>query len=227
MATHPPKLARMTDPLLHLRAIGVRLGDTPILRGVDLRVDAGEVVGLVGANGSGKTTLLRIAATLLVPTSGEGDVLGAGLTDDARYDIRSRIGLIGHTPALYPNLSLEENTRFVAHLMGAKPGSVGAALDQVGLAGARHRQAVQCSHGMQRRAEFARLLITRPDLLLLDEAHAGLDRHAADLVAFILQDVRSRGGGAMLVSHEHNRMAPLVDRVVELWNGSIRDWEES
>lgn len=215
----------MTDPLLDLRAVGVRLGDTPILRGVDLRVGAGEVVGLVGSNGSGKTTLLRVAATLLVPTSGSGSVLGAGLTEESRYDVRSRIGLIGHTPALYPNLSLEENTRFVAQLTGAAPGSVGAALDQVGLAGARHRRAVQCSHGMQRRAEFARLLITKPDLVLLDEAHAGLDRHAADLVAFILQDVRSRGGGAMLVSHEHNRMEPLVDRVVELWNGAVRDWQ--
>jgi len=217
----------MTDLLVALHGIGVRLGDTPILRGLDLQVGAGEVIGLVGANGSGKTTLLRVVATLLVPTSGKGEVMGAGLTDEARYDIRSRIGLIGHTPALYPSLSLEENTRFVAHLAGAEPGSVGAALDQVGLAGARHRQAVQCSHGMQRRAEFARLLITKPDLLLLDEAHAGLDRHAADLVAFILQDVRSRGGGAMLVSHEHLRMAPLVDRAVELANGAVRDWEKS
>ena len=217
----------MTDLLVDLHGIGVRLGDTPILRGLDLQVGAGEVIGLVGANGSGKTTLLRVVATLLVPTGGKGEVMGAGLTDEARYDVRSRIGLIGHTPALYPNLSLEENTRFVAHLTGAGPGSVGAALDQVGLAGARHRQAVQCSHGMQRRAEFARLLITKPDLLLLDEAHAGLDRHAADLVAFLLQDVRFRGGGAMLVSHEHNRMAPLVDRVVELVNGAVRDWEAS
>ena len=215
----------MTDPLLEMRALGVRLGDTPILRGVDLRVDAGEVVGLVGSNGSGKTTLLRVAATLLVPTSGEGEVLGAGLTADDRYGIRSRIGLIGHTPALYPNLTLEENTRFVAHLRDAPRGTVGAALDRVGLAGARHRRAIQCSHGMQRRAEFARLLITRPDLVLLDEAHAGLDRHAADLVAFLIQDVRNRGGGAMLVSHEHQRMAPLVDRVVELRNGSVQAWE--
>ena len=215
----------MIDPLLETRDLGVRLGDTPILRGVDLRVGAGEVVGLIGSNGSGKTTLLRVAATLLAPTSGEGEVLGAGLTAEQRYEVRSRIGLIGHTPALYPNLTLEENTRFVAHLRGAPAGTVRAALDRVGLAGARHRRAVQCSHGMQRRAEFARLLITRPDLVLLDEAHAGLDRHAADLVAFILEDVRRRGGGAMLVSHEHHRMAPLVDRIVELRNGSVGDWE--
>jgi len=215
----------MTDRLVDLQGIGVRLGDTPILRGLVLQVDAGEVIGLVGANGSGKTTLLRVVATLMAPTSGQGRVLGAALTDEARFDIRHRIGLIGHTPALYPNLSLEENTRFIARLAGAGDGMVGAALDQVGLAGARHRRAIQCSHGMQRRAEFARLLITKPDLVLLDEAHAGLDRHAADLVAFIVDGVRSRGGGAMLVSHEHNRMTPLADRVVELRNGAIGTWE--
>jgi heme exporter protein A len=215
----------MTLPLVELRGVGVRVGDTPILRGADLRVDPGEAIGLVGANGSGKTTLLRLVATLLAPTSGTGEVLGAGLAAEERYEVRRRIGLIGHTPALYPNLTLEENTRFVAGLVGAPGGAVAAALDEVGLAGARHRRAVHCSHGMQRRAEFARLLITLPDLVLLDEAHAGLDRHAADLVAFIVDGVRSRGGGAILVSHEHNRMAPVVDRVVELRNGSVGDWE--
>jgi heme exporter protein A len=215
----------MIDPLVDLRGAGVRIGDTPILRGVDLRIATGEAVGLVGANGSGKTTLLRVLATLLSPTGGDGEVLGARLDDEARFEIRRRIGLIGHTPALYPDLSLEENTRFVARLTGAETASVGRALDQVGLAGARHRRAAHCSHGMQRRAEFARLLITEPDLVLLDEAHAGLDRHAAELVAFIIDGVVARGGGAMLVSHEHNRMAPIVDRVLELRNGSVGEWE--
>jgi ABC-type multidrug transport system ATPase subunit len=211
----------MTDPLVALQGIGVRMGDTPILRGLDLSVLPGQVVGLVGANGSGKTTLLRVVATLLPPTSGTGSVFGVGLDDYDRFGVRRRIGLIGHTPALYPNLTLEENTAFSARLVGAGEPEVAAALEQVGLAGARHRRAVQCSHGMQRRAEFARLLITKPDLVLLDEAHAGLDRHAADLVTFIVNGVRTRNGGALLVSHEHNRMEPLADVVLELRDGAV------
>jgi ABC-type multidrug transport system ATPase subunit len=211
----------MTPPLVDLQAVGVRIGDTPILRGLDLTLDPREVVGIVGANGSGKTTLLRVVATLLTPTAGRGAVLGASLRSEERFEIRPRIGLIGHKPALYADLTLEENTAFGAGLAGASPAAVGEALDRVGLAGARHRRASQCSHGMQRRAEFARLLITRPELVLLDEAHAGLDRHAADLVAFIVTGVRSRGGGALLVSHEHNRMAPIADRVVELRDGAL------
>jgi heme ABC exporter ATP-binding subunit CcmA len=213
----------MTQPLVELRRVGVRIGETPILRGLDLSVASREVVGLVGANGSGKTTLLRVIATLLAPTEGEGTVLGAGLDEEARFRIRSRIGLIGHTPGLYPNLTLEENTQFVARLSGVPDAKVGEALDRVGLGGARHRRAVQCSHGMKRRAEFARMLLTEPDLVLLDEAHAGLDRHAADLVAYIISEVRGRGGGAILVSHEDNRIAPLADRVVELSNGAVTE----
>lgn len=211
----------MIDPVVRLRGIGVRIGDTPILRSLDLDVAAGEVVGLVGANGSGKTTLLRVVATLLPPTAGTGVVLGAGLERIDRFAVRRRIGMIGHTPALYPSLSLEENTAFAARLVGSGTEGVNEALEQVGLAGARQRRAAQCSHGMQRRAEFARLLITRPDLMLLDEAHAGLDRDAADLVAFLVAGIRDRGGGALLVSHEHNRMEPLADRVLELVGGAV------
>jgi heme exporter protein A len=213
----------MTQPLVELQRVGVRMGETPILRGLDLTVSAGEIVGLVGANGSGKTTLLRVIATLLAPTDGRGTILGAPLDGEERFRIRSRIGLIGHTPGLYPNLTLQENTQFVARLVGVPDARVGEVLDRVGLAGARHRRAAQCSHGMQRRAEFARMLLTEPHLVLLDEAHAGLDRHAADLVAYIIAGVRSRGGGAVLVSHEDNRIAPLADRVVELRDGSVAE----
>jgi len=209
------------DPVIDLRAVGVRLGDTPILRNLDLRVGAGEAIGLIGSNGSGKTTLLRLVATLLAPTEGEGTVLGVSLRSPERFAVRSRIGLIGHTPGLYPQLTLEENLAFVARLSGAPSAEVPEVLDRVGLGLARHRRAAACSHGMQRRGEFARVMLTRPDLLLLDEAHAGLDPQAADLVAYLVKGVRARGGAAVVVSHEHGRIAPLVDRFVQLQAGAI------
>jgi heme exporter protein A len=213
----------MPDPVIDLRAVGVRIGDTPILRNLHLRVGPGEAIGLIGANGSGKTTLLRLVATLLAPTDGEGWVLGASLRSDERFAVRLRIGLIGHTPGLYPHLTLEENIGFVARMSGGPVAEVPAVLDRVGLGLARHRRAAACSHGMQRRAEFARVMLTRPHLLLLDEAHAGLDPQAADLVAYLVRGVRARGGGAVVVSHEHNRIAPLVDRFVELQAGAVAD----
>ncbi len=213
----------MPDSVVHLRGVGVRIGDTPILRNLHLSVDAGEAVGLIGSNGSGKTTLLRLVATLLAPSEGDGEVLGAALRGEGRFDVRARIGLIGHTPSLYPNLTLQENLSFVARMSGVPDAEVPEVLDCVGLGLARNRTAAACSHGMQRRVEFARLMMTKPDLILLDEAHAGLDPQAAALVAHLVAGARSRGGAAIVVSHEHARIAPLVDRFVELTNGAIAE----
>jgi heme exporter protein A len=114
----------------------------------------------------------------------------------------------------------------VARLLGERPGRAAQALEVVGLAGARRRRAAHCSQGMLRRAEFARALLTRPRLLLLDEAHAGLDPAASGLVALLVGDVRGRGGAAVLVSHEPRRIRPLVDHTMELAEGRLRPVEE-
>ncbi len=210
-----------STPVVDFAGLGVRIGDTPILRGVDLRIGPGEIVGIHGANGSGKTTLLRIAATLLAPTEGRGTVLGADLFGADRFEVRGRIGLIGHTPALYPQLTLEENTAFVASVTGRPLESVAEVLGKVGLAGARHRRVDQCSHGMQRRAEFARVLLTEPELLLLDEAHAGLDPAAADLVSAIAKRTTARGGAVVFVTHDAARAATIVDRAFTTEDGRL------
>jgi len=211
------------QPVIALRGLGLHIGDTPILRNLDLTIEAGEVIGIHGGNGSGKTTLLRIAATLLSPTEGSGEVLGADLFSDQRFAVRSRIEMVGHTPALYPQLTLEENTAFVATVAGHSQDRVGEVLDTVGLGGARHRRVDQCSHGMQRRAEFARVLLTGPDLLLLDEAHAGLDPEAADLVSAITKLTTARGGAVILVTHDAARAAAIVDRAYETQAGHLQN----
>lgn len=212
---------RSAGPVVEFIGLGVRIGDTPILRGVDLTIERGEVVGIHGGNGSGKTTLLRVAAALLAPTEGRGAVLGADLFSDERFQVRGRIGLIGHAPALYPQLTLEENTAFVASVAGRDQMLVGDVLAKVGLAGARHRRVDQCSHGMQRRAEFARILLLEPDLLLLDEAHAGLDPLAVDLVSVLTRRTTSRGGAVILVTHDAQRAASIVDRAYETGAGRL------
>ena len=208
-------------PIVDFRGLGVRVGDTLILRGVDLRVEAGDVIGIHGANGSGKTTLLRLPATLLAPTEGQGSVLGADLFGSDRFEVRPRIEMVGHQPALYPNLTLEENTAFVARITGQGAARAAELLERVGLGGAQRRRVDQCSHGMQRRAEFARVMLTEPDLLLLDEAHAGLDPQAAELVGYLMKSVAARGGAAIYVTHDAARAADLVDRAYEVGGGRL------
>ena len=106
-----------------------------MLRGASLEVGRGEAVAILGRNGSGKTTLLRIAATLLRPTRGSGKVFGHDLVSDADA-VRNRIGLLGHTNAVYPDLTATENLGFTLRMLGrtVDPRSVDAALTAAGLA---------------------------------------------------------------------------------------------
>lgn len=183
-------------------------------------------MGIIGPNGSGKSTLLRILATLLKPSVGEATVLGARVGSSGILAARQRIALLGHHPGLWGELTLVENLTFVARLAGAGTTGAEQALETVGLGGAKNRRADHSSHGMQRRVEFARVMLIRPDLLLLDEAHAGLDKAAQALVRAAVRDVRDRNGGVVLVSHEPDRMLPLVNVTYQLEGGTLLDRTE-
>ena len=208
-------------PLVSLEGITVRSGATTILRGVDFELAAGEAVGIYGANGAGKTTLLRVVATLWPPAAGRGVVLGADLSSPDRFDVRPRIGMIGHVPGLYPELTLRENLLFAAAIAGIDAARVADALSAVGLSEAGDRRVTACSHGMQRRAEFAREMMLEPSLLLLDEPHSALDPAAVELVDHLAAEVAARGGAVMVVSHDLTRSASLVERTVEMAGGNL------
>ncbi|MCL1593881.1 MAG: heme ABC exporter ATP-binding protein CcmA [Actinomycetia bacterium] len=207
--------------IVSLQDISVRAGATHILRNVILNVQPGEAVGVFGANGAGKTTLLRLLATLLKPASGSGVVLGADLNNDERYEVRHRIGYIGHVPGLYPEMTLDENLSFIATAMGIDGAAVASSLAAVGLAGAADRRAEVCSHGMQRRAEFARILMAQPEFLLLDEPHSALDGSAVDLVDDLVRQTIEAGGAAVLVSHDRSRVDDLATFSVEIAGGTL------
>jgi len=210
-------------PIVDVHGIALRRPGALILRDVTLRVAPGEAVGLFGANGSGKSTLLRVLATLEKPSSGWGTVLGAAVGTGAAEMVRTRIALVAHEPALRENLTLEENLRLVAALSGRHDEDAAEALAAVGLAGARHRRAAVCSNGMRRRAEFARVALIGPDLLLLDEAHVGLDPAAGILVEEMVERTTSRGGAAVLVSHERERVREIISRSVTLSDGRLEE----
>lgn len=207
--------------LVSLRAVGVAIEHTPVLDSIDLALGAGQAVGLVGANGSGKSTLLQVCATLRRPHRGSGEVLGVDLGARMPAELRRRICLVGHQPALYPRLTLRENLTFVADLYGLPRATVDRALGTVGLARVADRRVDRCSQGMARRADLARGLLTEPLLLLLDEAHSGLDAAAGELVAHLVAQVQDRGGAALVASHETERLDALVDRVVHLSAGCL------
>lgn len=210
-----------TGTIASLQGISVRAGATHILRDITLNVEPGEAVGVFGTNGAGKTTLLRLLATLLKPATGTGTILGADLSGDQRYEVRPRIGYVGHVPGLYPEMTLDENLSFIASAMGIDHDAVTTSLAAVGLAGASDRRAEVCSHGMQRRAEFARIVMTQPEFLLLDEPHSALDGNAIDLVDDLVRRTVTAGGAAVLVSHDRSRVEKLATYNVEIKGGTL------
>lgn len=196
------------------------------LRGVTLRVRPGEVVAIRGSNGSGKSTLLRIVASALRPTRGTCAVFGHDVVREAG-DVRSIVGLLGHSAALYEDLTVAENLRFAARMLGLAedPRAIAAAIDTVGLAAAADERARTLSSGMQRRVALARLMMHAPRLLLLDEPHNSLDADGIEIVNGLVRSSQLAGGATLVVSHEPERMRHLADRVVFMDAGILSDTE--
>jgi len=206
---------------VELEDAGVSLGGQIILRELTLSLGASEVIGIAGSNGSGKTTFLRLLATLTAPNQGSGRVLGAALGTTEVYGIRRDIGLIGHIPTVVAELSLRENLEHATRLIGGDTARNERALQVVGLAEAADRKVEQSSFGMLRRTEAARLLITRPKLLLLDEAFSGLDVDAQELIDALITRTRESGGAVVMVSHDAGHLADRADRVLGVSAGRL------
>jgi len=199
------------------------LGRFPALAGVDLDVDRRRIVLLRGANGAGKTTLLRALAGLVPITSGEAIVLGVDLRDDRRA-VRHRVGLLAHGTGLYDELTVADNVHFWTRAARANMADAEAAMAQLGLDGRLRDVAVgRLSTGQRRRTSLACLLARRPELWLLDEPHAGLDKEGRDIVDALVRDAAAAGATIILSSHELDRSIELADEIVTLGGGVALD----
>jgi len=208
-----------TGAAVSLRRVSRAFASVPAVSRVSLEVERGEVVLLRGPNGAGKSTLLRIVATALSPTAGGGRVLGFDLLG-GREEIRRRTELIGHRTRLYEDLTAVENLRFAALLHGIDARQAEAALDEVGLGPVARERVRGFSQGMRQRLAVARARMRSPELLLLDEPYAGLDRDARDLVDQLVESGRRRGRTALLVTHDVAR-AHQASRVVVMRAGRL------
>ncbi|HEV8408867.1 MAG TPA: heme ABC exporter ATP-binding protein CcmA [Gemmatimonadaceae bacterium] len=195
-----------------------RFGTRWVLRGVTLRVNAGETVGLLGANGSGKSTLLRICGTLLRPSAGTASVFGHDVVREADA-VRARIGFLAHTPGLYDDLTARENLEFAASMLGAATSAVDAVLERVDLRHAANERVRGFSAGMERRLAVARLLLSRPSLLLLDEPYSNLDAAGIAMMSGIISEMVRGGGAALVVLHELAPAAAILTRTVTIQDG--------
>lgn len=223
MEPDDPTFRSGTEPVVHLRGAVALLGRFPALAGVDLDVDRRRIVLLRGANGAGKTTLLRALAGLVPITAGDAVVLGVNLRDDRRA-VRHRVGLLAHGSGLYDELTVADNVRFWTRAARANIDDAEAAMVRLGLDGRLRDVAVgRLSTGQRRRTSLACLLARRPELWLLDEPHAGLDKEGRDIVDSLVRDAASAGATIILSSHELDRSIDLADEIVTLGGGVALD----
>lgn len=209
---------------VELSGVARRFGRRWALRGIDMRVEPGEVVAVRGRNGSGKTTLLRVCATALRLTRGGGHVFGFDLVG-AAAQVREVTGFLAHQPGLYEDLTASENLRFAARMLGlgADGTSVDAALARVGLEHERHERVRGFSSGMRRRLALGRLLLAPPRLLLLDEPYASFDAEGVDLVNAFAAAVAAGGGAALVATHDVARARGVAHRELHLRDGRVHE----
>lgn len=197
-------------------------GLKPILRNIDISIQAGERVALLGANGTGKTTLLRLLAGLTRPNAGIISIDGYDLLRDTQA-IRRLVGFVAHQPYLYEELTALENLLFFGHMYSVKHTQERALqlIQRVGLEKRMRERVSTLSRGQVQRLAWARALLHTPRLLLLDEPDTGLDQEGYALIDGLLQEHTAQGGTTLFTTHQLERALSLGTSIIVLNKGRV------
>lgn len=185
-------------------------------------VAAGEVFTIFGPNGAGKTTLLRVLATLTRPDAGRIVINGFDFVKEAAL-ARSTVGVVMHSSLLYGDLTGRENLRFYGRMFDLPEieNRIDEVAERMNVAHRLNDKVRDLSHGLQKRVSFARALLHRPKLLLLDEPETGLDQNTLAIFESLLADYREVGGSVVMTTHSLERGLALADRVAILGGGKF------
>ena len=214
----------MASPIIRTERLVKNFGKVEALKGIDLEVYKGTVLGMLGPNGAGKTTGVRILTTLLTPTSGRAEVDGFDVVKDAEA-LRFRIGLAGQSAAVDENLTGHENLEMVGrlyHLKGKEARRrAGEVLERFGLSDAADRPAKTYSGGMRRRLDVAASLVGKPEVLFLDEPTTGLDPRSRIDVWDFIREMQDEGTTLLLTTQYLEEADQLADRIAVIDVGSV------
>jgi len=191
---------------------------------INFSVKKGEIFGFLGPNGSGKTTTIRMLTTLLRPTSGHASVAGFDVVDKSD-EVRKHIGLVAEKIILYTHLTAKENLEFFGELFGLNKNSVKSQSEQwikkLHMDSWLNTQVGAYSTGMKQRINIVRALLTKPDILFLDEPTLGLDPQTTHLIREFIRELNNAGVTVLLTTHDMLEAEALSDRVAIIDHGKI------
>jgi len=226
----------MADPMVRIRGLGKHFGPHEVLRGIDLDVEKGSTIAVIGPSGSGKSTLLRCINHLETPTAGTIEIDGQPLAspvDRSRRQrelrlnrVRSQVGMVFQRFNLFPHRSalgnVMEGLLVVRRLDAVQAREQAAAmLDRVGLAGKLDSYPSQLSGGQQQRVAIARALVMQPKVMLFDEATSALDPELVEDVLMVMRDLAQQGLTMIVVTHEMGFARDVARSVVFMDQGAI------
>ncbi len=207
----------MTNYAVEVSGLRVVRGGREVVCDLSFAVPGGSVVGLLGPSGCGKTTLMRAVVGVQVVASGDVTVLGhpAG-----SRELRRRVGYATQNPAVYADLSVRENLRYFAAVLGAPRGDPDRVIEEVGLADARDQAAANLSGGQLHRASLAIALLGAPELLVLDEPTVGLDPVLRAELWELFHELAARGATLLISSHVMDEAA-RCERLLLMRDGRL------
>lgn len=216
--------------MIELKGICKKFGQVEILKGVDLKVEEGETVALMGPSGSGKSLLLKIVSGLIPPDKGEVIINGEKVTSTRGKildRIREHIGMIFQSNALFDSMNVFENVAFaLRNIKGMNHDEIAKrvreALNMVKLGQIEFKRISELSGGMKKRVGIARAIVANPRILLTDDPTAGLDPVTAQAIVNLLQELRTKfKSSGIVVTTAVNTACQVADKIAFLYDGKI------
>lgn len=208
----------MEEYIVRTEKLGKRFGKQQAVSDISLKIRAGSIYGLLGPNGAGKSTTLKMLTGLLRPSEGQIWIGG----ELWRPEHLRSIGALIESPALYGNLTAEENMRVHAKLRGLTDEHIREALETVALTGTGRKRAAQFSLGMKQRLGMAIALLGRPKLLILDEPTNGLDPIGIQELRELIRSFPAQGMTVILSSHALSEVAQVVEDIGIIHEGRLK-----
>jgi len=200
--------------------------DRKVVKGVDISVHSGEIVGLLGPNGAGKTTSFYMMVGFIKPTAGKVFMDGADVTALPMYErARKGLGYLAQEPTIFRGLTVEENLLAILERLNSDPKQqkeiVAALLEEFGLSKLAKQKAWTLSGGEKRRMEIARCMISNPKIILLDEPFVGIDPITVSELRQMIFKLKEKGIGVLITDHNVRETLPLTERAYLIYDGKI------